>query len=141
MRVGFSGTREGLTEAQRAALVEVLRTLAPTHLHHGDCRGADAAAHDVARELGVAVEVHPPLPSTLRAWCKVIEGETMHPRQHYLTRNADIVRMTGALVACPKDETGEGHGGTWWTVRFARDFRRPVAVVRPSGRVERERWP
>ena len=51
MRVGFTGTREGLTSAQRDALREVLRALAPSVLAHGDCVGSDAAAHAVARDL------------------------------------------------------------------------------------------
>lgn len=136
MRVGFTGTRNGLTPPQREALRGVLRALAPTHLHHGDCRGADSAAHDEVRALGVAVEVHPPLPTTLRAWRSVRDGEVMHERAHYLARDAAIVAATALLVACPKEETGEGHGGTWWTIRRARAFGRRVVIVRPSGRVE-----
>jgi predicted Rossmann fold nucleotide-binding protein DprA/Smf involved in DNA uptake len=43
------------------------------------------------------------------------------------------------LVACPREEHGEEtRSGTWSTVRYARRVGRPVIVVRPSGRIERE---
>jgi len=139
-RVGFTGTREGLTPPQRAALREVLRALAPSHVHHGDCVGADAAAHGLARELGVAVELHPPSIPALRAWCVMREGETVHEPLPYLLRNVHIVAASDVLVACPKEERGGPYrGGTWHTVTAARTERLRVVIVRPSGRVEDDR--
>ena len=136
-RVGFTGTREGLTPPQRAALREVLRALAPSHVHHGDCVGADAAAHGLARELGVAVELHPPSIPALRAWCVMREGEVVHEPAEYLTRNRALVDATEVLVACPREESGEAmRSGTWQAVRWARKRGRRVVIVRPSGRVE-----
>ena len=137
MRVGFTGTREGLTSAQRDALREVLRALAPSVVAHGDCVGGDAAAHDVARGLGVAVELHPPSTPALRAWCAMRAGEVVREPVEYITRNRALADATDVLVACPREEHGEAmRSGTWATVRWARKRGRRVVIVRPSGRVE-----
>lgn len=142
MRVGFSGTREGMTAAQTVAVATALRGLGATHLHHGDCEGSDEAAHAIARDLRIAVELHPPNVPALRAFCGMRPSEVEHDEAPYLVRNAAIAAATEVLIACPRAEVGEEtRSGTWWTVRAARRLGRPVAVVRPSGRVERERWP
>ena len=62
-RIGFTGTREGMTGYQSAALCELLcdrltnpRFLGVWWLHHGCCQGADAEAHshvDRFDELGL----------------------------------------------------------------------------------------
>lgn len=136
-RVGFTGTREGLTSAQRDALREVLRALAPSVVAHGDCVGGDATAHAVARGLGIAVELHPPSIAALRAWCAMREGEVVCDPLPYLTRNCALVDATEVLVACPREEHGETlRSGTWACARYARRRNRLVVVVRPSGRVE-----
>ena len=140
-RVGFSGTREGMTKAQAAAVAITLRDLGATHLHHGDCVGCDADAHLLARALGVAVELHPPSNPSLRAFCEMRPGEVVRPAVPYAHRNRIIAHDTAALIACPKEEHGEHGGGTWMTVGFGRREGMPLAIIRPSGRVERERRP
>lgn len=138
-QVGFTGTREGMGEAQLAALRWVLRELLCAVLHHGDCVGADAQAHAAARALGMAVEIHPPSSPAMRAFCAAAEGDAVRQEAPYLERNRAIVDATSALVACPREEEGEAdRSGTWATVRYARSIGRPVVVIRPSGRVERE---
>ncbi len=141
-RVGFSGTREGMTKAQAAAVAIMLRDLGATVVAHGDCRGCDETVHLMARVMRIAVELHPPSIPALRAFCEMRPGEVVRDEAPYLARNAAIVAATEVLIACPRAEVSEEtRSGTWWTVRHARGLNRPVAVVRPSGRVERERWP
>lgn len=141
-RVGFTGTQVGCADVQVAALARTLDALGCKVLHHGDCIGADATAHHIARAMGARVELHPPRNGTKRAHCEMLPGETTHPAKEYIPRNHDIVDATAVLVACPKEEEGEElRSGTWATVRYARRRHRPVYVVRPSGRVEEERVP
>lgn len=60
---------------QRAALVQLLVGLQPTELHHGDCVGADADAHRLAREhlTTTRIVVHPPDNPVKRASCHGVD--------------------------------------------------------------------
>jgi hypothetical protein len=51
MKVGFTGTRKGMTPQQRVAFAELVITLRPTQAHHGDCVGADAEFHHGCKAL------------------------------------------------------------------------------------------
>jgi hypothetical protein len=93
-RVGFTGTQSGCSETQAAALKALLAELVCGVLHHGDCIGADATAHQVARELGAQVELHPPRNASKRAGCAMLDGEVARPLDEYLARNRAIVDAT-----------------------------------------------
>jgi len=134
VRIGFTGTRRGMTEAQRTTLEAVLAKLRATEFHHGDCIGADAEAHDVAVAMGCEIVIHPPITEAERAW-KV--APRIHAPKPYLVRNRDIVRDTEMLIATPAEETELLRSGTWSTVRFARKAGRVVWVVLPSGEVRK----
>ena len=140
-RIGFTGTREGLTGDQSAALYELLcdrltnpRFLGAWWLHHGCCQGADAQAHAMGIELSMRLVGH--LPTDSKFLMEHMEGFTeLRPRADYLSRNRHIVDETGELVACPVGPE-KLHSGTWSTVRYARRMRRPITVIWPDGRIE-----
>ena len=44
MNVGFTGTREGMSDCQRTQLVHLPPNINLTSFHHGGARGADAEA-------------------------------------------------------------------------------------------------
>jgi hypothetical protein len=138
-RIGFTGTREPLTEAQTASLRRLLEQQKTTHgahtLHHGDCVGADATAHAIAKELGYSIVIHPPTSNAMRAELAG-EGDVVENPLPYLERNRKIVDAVGALVACPKGPE-ERRSGTWFTVRYALRMGVPVVVVWPDGRIEK----
>ena len=127
-RIGFTGTREGLTGDQSAALYELLcdrltnpRFLGAWWLHHGCCQGADAAAHAMGIELSMRLVGH--LPTDSKFLMPDMDGFTeLRPRADYLSRNRHIVDETGELVACPVGPE-KLHSGTWSTVRYARRMR------------------
>jgi hypothetical protein len=135
LRIGFTGTQLGMTEAQRAALKAVLTERDATVLHHGDCIGADAQAHEIAVSMSCEIVIHPPIVEAKRAWKQA--ARTLRPTS-YLARNKDIVRDTAMLVATPGEDTEQIRSGTWLTVRFARRRGRPVWVILPNGKILRE---
>src|SRR5262249_40960494 len=137
MNEGFTGTRRGLTDAQKKALRVVLCQEAGTLgvVHHGDCVGADAFCHSLAVDLGNKVVIHPPDRISLRAFCQ--GAWQVHAPCPYLDRNRDIVAATDVLLACPGGVAEERRSGTWATVRYARRLGRPVVLILPDGTVRR----
>jgi hypothetical protein len=133
MVIGFTGTRKGMTTAQRDAVAAVLRTLNATVLHHGDCVGADAQANEIARALGLRVVLHPPDDGRHRAFCRA--DEVRSPRS-YLVRNHDIVNDAQVLVATPGQQSEVMRSGTWATIRYARKLGVRTVVIYPSGNME-----
>lgn len=136
MHVGFTGTQIGCTDAQLKLLRIKLARLAiddgATHLHHGDCVGADAQAHAIAMEIGYRIVGHVPINGAKRAHCGM--DETRQPLP-YLKRNAEIVSECDVLVACPKEMAMVMRSGTWSTVRRAVKARKPVHVCLPDGQL------
>ena len=110
-----------------------------SEFHHGDCIGADAEAHHIARRFGYQMHGWPPLNPKKRAFCKV---DISHAAQDYLERNNSIVIRTDVLIACPKGMQEELRSGTWTTLRRARDSLRPYCIIFPDGttQVGRERF-
>lgn len=130
MPTGFTGTQHGLTVAQHATLTQVLSYARPTDFHHGDCIGADAAAHVIAIRAGHQVIIHPPKDAKKRAFCK---GHFECEPRDYILRNHDIVNSTQTLIACPKSFHEERRSGTWATIRAALKIGKPVTLIVPSG--------
>lgn len=133
--VGFTGTREGMTPAQRAEVRTWLE--GASEAHHGDCVGGDEQFHEDCLKAGVPVVIHPPENNTLRAWCKgAIRVEKALP---FLERNKEIVRASTLVVGAPKEmhEPPPQRGqGTWSTIRFARNRDKGLQVVWPDGSTE-----
>lgn len=133
VRVGFTGTRIGMTRPQMMGVGALLRSLDPTEAHHGDCIGADADFDMLARLLDIPRVIHPPTNPAHRAFCA---GGTILPERPYLDRNEDIVEATDVLIATPKEYRNPGKGGTWWTVEKAKERYRKVHLVFPDGSTE-----
>jgi hypothetical protein len=131
LHLGFTGSQLGGTADQLrdlAGLLLVMRTDETDYFHHGDCIGADAQAHDLAKAAGWKVIIHPPEDPSKRAFCN---GDLVHEPRPYLERNRDIVNATEALIAVPKDpETLRS--GTWSTVRYARKHGRHIIIIEPT---------
>jgi hypothetical protein len=132
MKLGFTGTRNAITLPQSAQLPTTFRYLKPTEFHHGDCIGADNAAHTLAVWLDIhPIHIHPPSNPIFRAFC---HGDVMHPEFDYLIRNHMIVDQTEHLLAVPNGPE-EQRSGTWATVRYARKIGRPVTIIMPNGAI------
>ena len=147
IHVGFTGTRRGMTFEQkhnvrvlllalRSAPCEPLRCNHRLIAHHGDCIGADAEFHAIARELGCFIVGHPPTDDTRRAFCGFDETRTP---LHFAHRNAHIVSGSHYMLGAPAEDEERLHGGTWSTIRLTRKRGTPIATVMPSGRLL-DRW-
>jgi len=133
-RFGFTGTRHGMTPAQKLALRGYL-TGGTGELHHGDCVGADSEAHDIADECGYAIIIHPPKDYSKRAW-REVPKHMIRLENTYFARNRNIVDETVSLIATPFEADGQAKGGTWYTVGYARKMGKVVVLIRPDGTID-----
>lgn len=133
MIVGFTGTRNGMSPAQRERVMQVIQALRPAEVHHGCCVGADEEMHLVMRWYA-PMHGHPGPPG-LRMRSREGFGR-LYPEKDYGARNQDIVDACNVLVAAPAEMMEQPSGGTWQTVRRARRAKKRIVVVWPDGRDE-----
>jgi hypothetical protein len=147
MNVGFTGTRKGMSERQKKELEDWFEEHydsyedSPNYLaefHHGDCEGADEAAHELAGYYFKKRVVHPPLDPKYRAYTISDMTPLYLPKEYgyrqpkeYLARNHDIVDECAILIAAPQFAFEELRSGTWATVRYARQQGKPVVILEP----------
>lgn len=158
VKVGFTGTRQGMTADQLAELRKRLSRSTDgggtdwrmfSQFHHGDCVGADEEAHDMMRvlrsrywPLRVDIHIHPPKDFRWRAHCdaRMAYNELLTTRvwdeEDYLVRDRRIVDSTDILIGCPAGFDLRSHGGTTYTVKYALSTGKPVVVIWPDGRTE-----
>lgn len=136
MKVGFTGTRNGMTDVQRAAFREWLTATQPIEFHHGDCVGADEQAANDAARLLCDIHCHPPLKDDHQA--RTQNYDHLHQPKTHFARNRDIVDACDVLAAAPLDLMHQTRGGTWYTVDYALKRGKPVVVFWPDGRVEKD---
>lgn len=133
MKVGFTGSRRGLTEAQRNALrLELVSLVGVSEFHHGDCVGADEQAHNLVRILRpfCTIVLHPCDINEMRAFCR---ADKTYAAKKPLDRNMAIVREVDVLIACSGESTEKRRSGTWATVRYAAKMQRKTILILPDG--------
>jgi hypothetical protein len=133
MIIGFTGTREGMTDDQDRRLGGIILKLKDvTEAHHGDCIGGDAEFHEICQFFKIPIIIHPPTNDKLRAFCK--GAARVEEPQPYLTRNIIIVNTCDLLLAAPKEDSeplpSRGQG-TWSTIRYARKADCLLRIVWP----------
>lgn len=155
MKVGFTGTRKGMSKAQTAQLMDMLRALeratpvgAPREFHHGGADGADSEADQLAHFHGYVVHLHPcpgvcadAEPRAANGYGQVrrtaalergrfnghqVEWKEVLPP---LVRNRNIVAACDVLIAAPETDKEQQRSGTWATVRYARAAGKPVVML------------
>lgn len=134
LTVGFTGTREGMTAAQRTTLSLLLALIRPARFVHGDAIGADGQADAAARLLGIERMAMPCTLSRQRAYCatELLWPEILPP----LARNRRLAGEVHLLLAAPREAREERRSGTWATVRYAEALHKPVLVLEPDGRIQ-----
>jgi hypothetical protein len=129
--VGFTGSRQGMTEDQLRTVRNWLLMLPDGPFHHGDCVGADAEADTLAKQTMRPVIIHPPTNNRFRAFCT--NARETREAQPYLQRNGAIVRECDVLIATPRTDAEQRRSGTWSTIRYARKLSKPILLISPSG--------
>mgnify|MGYP003978242403 FL=1 len=123
-----------MTATQREVFLLALRKQPKLdHLVHGDCLGADAEAHQIARSLGHTVTGRPCTITKQRAFCVV---DHQHPARKPIGRNADIVNESEVMFAFPFGTKELMRGsGTWATIRYARKKEKLLYIIYPDGSI------
>lgn len=144
MRLGFTGSRHGMSDAQKKAFIDIASSGKWHEFHYGDCVGADEEALWLLVELGGAIlHSHPAHLNT--EWDSIWRANTAskypelriieHKAKHPLERNKDIVTKSDHLVGCPSSDNPFDRSGTWSTIRFARSLSDNFTCILPNGRV------
>lgn len=138
MKIGFIGTRNGMSESQIKSFESFISSLQNKSIefHHGDCIGSDETSHKIVESLKTKKEIkiigHLPKYKKYRAFCK-FDMEFM-PKD-YAERNKNIINYTDILIAVP-DRTEEFNSGTWRSIRYAKSQNKIVYIIHKSGRIE-----
>lgn len=142
MRVGFTGSRDGMTNDQVLQVHMLLGDLRTTasQATHGMCVGADKQFHDMAKALDYFVIGAPGVNvAGDRQHRATVKCDLEMPPKPFLARNRDIVQESDVVIACPAQVREQTRSGTWATIRYARQAEKPLVIIWPdgSGLVER----
>lgn len=132
LKVGFSGSRYGMTDRQKAVFTVLIGALQPDEFHFGDCVGADFEGATIVHKLfkrGCEIHMHPPLNDSNRAFFKRSVKE--YPKRAYTMRDRDIVDSVDILIATPKSSVRD-FSGTWYSIRYGSKVLRPVFIIDPK---------
>ena len=151
VKLGFTGTRDA-AKVQGVQLIRMayqihawreriktvcgqdLERLERIEWHYGMCVGADAYAADLAKAAGFYLVGHPPKNRKLVSI--EVRPDEIRPALDYLDRNWAIVKEVGLIYAMPKEDDEpemKRGGGTWATIRYARQNGNPLCLMYPSG--------
>ena len=149
MSIGFTGTRKGMTDAQKDAVRQLIadllegRCVVGNKAVHGCCVGADADFVKIAASMNyfnLEIVAHrSDIPSMIDPEAFSLSDILVAPKPP-LVRNQNIVEESSVMIACPETAEEVVRSGTWATVRFARKRGKPLAIVNPDGSVTKERW-
>jgi hypothetical protein len=130
MKIGFTGTRNGMTLKQKLKVAEIIRSNIPIEAHHGMCKGADEDFHHIIRGVacGARIVSHP---SNIKEWTSIWIADENRMCKPPLERNHDIVDETDILIACPKSDLEELRSGTWATIRYAKKKNKKLYLINP----------
>lgn len=140
-KVGFTGTRAGMTDLQKAVTIGLLSKNHVEIAHHGGCVGADIDFDYICyhnRPRNIITVVHPSnLKNQQGKWFFTPYVKSEKPP---LERNRDIVDESDFLIATPRESQEVLRSGTWATIRYARRQKKHAYIVYPSGTLTEENY-
>lgn len=139
LKIGFTGTRKGMTKDQFSKIRQFLDGL-EFIANHGDCEGGDEDFDVICHDLGAERHLFPSTSKTRRF------SERERPERcimaqapkEPMARNPDIVNFSEIMLGGPGMMEEELRSGTWATIRYARKIRRPVVIFWPDGSITKE---
>jgi hypothetical protein len=138
LHLGFTGTRQSLTDVQHRELARAFKVISHFDIfHHGDCVGADTEAHYLVENMGKEIWIHPSTLVKYTANNTTYRGKRFAARDP-LERNQQIVNWITLLIACPSSKAEAVRSGTWTTVRYARKKGIAILVIYPDGMMKYE---
>ena len=143
MKIGFTGTRSGMSDKQKKEVRRLLANILSTDeviLIHGGCVGADTDFHNIAREFGDSfyIRVFPGHfkndPKNTKYKGNYEDADEIKESQTHFKRNRDIVDNCDLLIATPFhsnqiDFIEFKKGGTKYTVDYAIKINRPIEII------------
>jgi hypothetical protein len=139
--IGFTGTRQGMTEEQFRQLSILLKTFIneePCNFFHGQCIGADCEAAELASELGYSITAHPGYLPKNPQWKgsrgNFSKNTIILPEKPFLIRDHDIVDASDVLIATPAQKDETIRSGTWTTIRYGAKTKF-VIIIFPDGSI------
>ena len=144
MIIGFTGTREGMTAAQKQVIAHLLSRIETRHsfipyVVHGDCLGADTDFDNMIAGMGIRRDIYPCNIESARSHCEIRGAVICLPKPlPPLERNQLIVDKAQCLIATPKEFEETVRSGTWFTVRRGRKANIPIYIVYPDGTLKME---
>jgi hypothetical protein len=133
MKLGMTGSRQGISAEALMVLNIFLAKNDVTEGHHGDCVGADLDFHNQLVLNDIRIIIHPPDNDSNRSFC---ESNVIKPVKPYLTRNKNIVNETDMLIAFPATKDEIIRSGTWSTIRYAKRMNTKVLIIFLDGMIE-----
>jgi len=134
--IGFTGTKNGMTLAQKQMVNFLIQRLAPSRVRHGVCIGADDDFHIICKNAGIFVVGHPGV--NARGKCPargVAKCDFICAEKPFIERNHDIVDNSWLLIGTPEGPE-RLRSGTWATLRFAKKQKKPYLIVWPDGIID-----
>ena len=86
-KIGFTGTRNGMSEEQIGAFKEIIKSKKSNEFHHGMCIGSDKQVHNIVKNKKIKVVGHPPTFKKFMAEC---DCDIFMKPHDYLKRNKNI---------------------------------------------------
>lgn len=137
--VGFTGTSEGMTNAQVLQIHAWLgdfQTAGAKWARDGMCIGSDEQFHTQAVRFGFQKTIgHPGVTKDGRVYKRtpLTNYDEIRAEVPFLIRNRDIAGFSDLILATPRTREEELRSGTWATIRYTQRSNKPLLVVYPDG--------
>jgi len=140
--MGFTGSRNGMTTAQKRTVWKILNDWgdALDGALHGGCVGADEEFEEICDKIGIRVTRFPASDVNTKWVSKkepVVGTEIKIPAPA-MTRNHFIVDNAWRMIATPKTAVYQKatRSGSWATIRMTYDANKRLYLVLPDGLVD-----